>query len=455
MALNPKELRFDGENGRDEFNRARVADQVIRLLTSDIDISPMVIDGAWGTGKTEFTHKLINRLQDQKPEYRTVYIDAFRADHANDPLMTILAELTTLIEDDVGKKGFLDKAVPVLRYGVKATLKATVSHVLRQNADDIAGDLEANIEQAANDAIDASVRLMLKDHEQAEKSLSALQDLLEGVAEKSPFLIFIDELDRCRPDFAVSMLEVIKHVFDVDGVKFVLVTNTSQLRASINHQYGSVVDSQRYLDKFLKFRFELPNFTKHGEYRKTYIAERFFDDLVSASDQLYDSKIHYRSTGPLNGYCKDLATRNGLSLREIKTFVRYLEIYSELKNGYKYDWHYAFEAISLLAIFISVFRPDITERIYSGVYSGADISSLFGFQSPIQEGERPTRDLIDVVGWYLCSQAKVENSYWLETKSAELTVMRSSFESMFGGFDSDERPTFENLIIAIDLLRLI
>ncbi|MDO6804915.1 P-loop NTPase fold protein, partial [Wenyingzhuangia sp. 1_MG-2023] len=82
--------------------------------------------------------------------------------------------------------------------------------------------------------------------------------LADQVTADSPIVIFIDELDRCRPDFAVQMLEVIKHTFDVVNVKFVLVTNTKQLRAAINHRYGPLVDAQRYLDKFLKFSVRLP-----------------------------------------------------------------------------------------------------------------------------------------------------------------------------------------------------
>ena len=453
MTFNIKELRFDGEHGRDEFRRAQIADKVIRLLTSEIDVSPMVIDGAWGTGKTEFTHKLINRLKDQMPEHRAVYIDAFRADHADDPLMTILAEVATLIpEKEV--QSFFDKAIPVIRYGIKATLKAGVSHLLRQNADDITGDLEKDLEQAANDAIDASVRTMLKDHERAEQSLTALQILLENIAIDHPIVIFIDELDRCRPDYAVNVLEVIKHTFDVKGVSFVLITNISQLRAAINHQYGAVVDSQRYLDKFLKFRFELPNFVKYGEYSKNFISEDYFNVLIDASNLLSSSNISRKSSGPLNNYCADIVRRNDLSLREINTFVRHLEIYAELKGRNIFDWHYAFEAISILAIFINCFRPDIAARIYSGVHSGQDVASIFGFRSPIAESDKPTVYLADVIGWYLCSHATTENEYWLSTPSSKHILMKSSFESMLGSFNMDERPGFNDIVKMLDVVRL-
>lgn len=77
----------------DEFKRKPIAENIIRLLTSPIDLSPMVIDGGWGTGKTEFCQKLIRLMQQQHPDYQPVYIDAFRSDHSGEPLLALLAEI--------------------------------------------------------------------------------------------------------------------------------------------------------------------------------------------------------------------------------------------------------------------------------------------------------------------------------------------------------------------------
>ena len=71
---------------QDEFKRKPIAENIIRLLTSPIDLSPMVIDGGWGTGKTEFCQKLIRLMQQQHPDYQPVYIDAFRSDHSGERL---------------------------------------------------------------------------------------------------------------------------------------------------------------------------------------------------------------------------------------------------------------------------------------------------------------------------------------------------------------------------------
>src|SRR5690554_1700937 len=107
MKQDASTLTFQGESGRDEFKREQIADKVIKLLVSDVDVSPMVIDGHWGTGKTEFCHKLINKFKESHPSYHLLYVDAFQADHADDPLMTILAEVLSLLPEGPGKDSFI------------------------------------------------------------------------------------------------------------------------------------------------------------------------------------------------------------------------------------------------------------------------------------------------------------------------------------------------------------
>jgi predicted KAP-like P-loop ATPase len=57
-------------------------------------------------------------------------------------------------------------------------------------------------------------------YKEYEKELRKLKSILQnwGIAEgkkDKPIVIIIDELDRCRPDYAVRTLEVLKHFFDI------------------------------------------------------------------------------------------------------------------------------------------------------------------------------------------------------------------------------------------------
>jgi hypothetical protein len=68
----------------------------------------------------------------------------------------------------------------------------------------------------------------------------------------------IDELDRCKPTYAVSSLERLKHLFSVPGVVFVLALDSEQLGHSIRAVYGSGMDAEGYLRRFIDYEFELP-----------------------------------------------------------------------------------------------------------------------------------------------------------------------------------------------------
>jgi len=368
---------FQGERGRDEFQREPVAAKVISLLVSDAQVSPIVIDGDWGTGKTEFCHKLINKFKAEHDSYRIVYVDAFKADHADNPLMTILAEVLKLLPEGEQRKGFIQKALPVIRYGLKTALKVGVGHVLRRNADDIADELEDVLEETTEKVIDASVEALLKEHEKAEESLAALQKTLAQIADESPIVMFIDELDRCRPDFSVEMLEIIKHTFDVEGVKFVLVTNTKQLTAAINHRYGSEVDSQRYLDKFLKFRFSLPNTLTQRRHDRTLAATMHFDSLANQSLILKGTLLAEANNGVVD-FCRALIRLNHLSLREIETIVRHFEIYHTLtsKNGLAPSVIFGFQLFRIFGIYLFCFEPKIAEKIIRNTANADEILNI-------------------------------------------------------------------------------
>ena len=76
------------------------------------------------------------------------------------------------------------------------------------------------------------------------------------------FVVVIDELDRCRPDYAVRFMETVKHVFEVEHVTFVVAANSTELAHAMRGVYGSEFDSERYLERFFDIRLQLPPGTR-------------------------------------------------------------------------------------------------------------------------------------------------------------------------------------------------
>ena len=369
-------LKFED---RDEFKRKSIAEKVISVLQADIGISPMVIDGSWGTGKTEFCHKLIN-LMHVSDTHHLIYVDAFKADHADEPLMTVLAEVIKVLPDDDSKQSFMKKALPAVRYGLKTIAKAGVSHLLRQDVADVADDFDKQIQGAADKAIDATVESVLKDHVKADKNLKALQVALADIAAIKPIILFVDELDRCRPNFAVDMLEIIKHTFDVEGVKFVLITNTQQLKASINHCYGQSVDAQRYLDKFVKFTIALPETVDTNAHRESIAAIEHYKNLVRSSHVLEGMKLYECGSIRTIG---QIIIVNRLSLREVETVVRHIEIYVTLaqSNNLKSNTIFGYKVLTILAIAIYSIQPEVALSILQKKIDAKDIGNCLGISS--------------------------------------------------------------------------
>ena len=394
---------------QDEFKRKPIAENIIRLLTSDIDLSPMVIDGGWGTGKTEFCQKLIRLMQQQHPDYQPVYIDAFRSDHSGEPLLALFAEIIKACTPPEGSdKKLIEKHKDRIRriakaagFLMKTVAKAAVGHVLKQNVEDLAEGMSQiiNDKQEAKNAaatvagaattlashsidatIDATVEALLKEQIEAEKNLETLKACLKEFAEEKPIILFIDELDRCRPDYAVDMLEVIKHVFEVENVKVVLVTNTKQLRAVINHRYGMEVDAQKYLDKFLKYSFALPDkVVAPFGMRQTLVSVEYFKQLIQNS-RIADALKGLTEQQIILNFISDMIERNGLSLRETERLVRFLEIYHSL-SGRLNDGIFPRLSLRITGVFIFCFHPHLIDDINKNRTNAKDFARLFNLQS--------------------------------------------------------------------------
>ena len=430
---------------QDEFKRKPIAENIIRLLTSPIDLSPMVIDGGWGPGTTEFCQKLIQLMQEQHPDYRPVYIDAFRSDHSGEPLLALLAEIIKACTPEGSDKKLIEKHNDRIRritkaagFLMKTVAKAAVGHVLKQNTDDLAEGLQKimnddqeadSLAETVTDAaatiashtIDATVEALLKEQIEAEKNLETLKACLKEFAEEKPIILFIDELDRCRPDYAVDMLEVIKHVFEVENVKVVLVTNTKQLRAAINHRYGVEVDAQKYLDKFLKYSFALPDkIVARFEEERALVSVEYFKQLIRNSRMASELQGLIGQRIILN-FISDMIERNGLSLRETERLVRFLEIYHSLSRGGLGDqkkWEY--RLLCITGVFIFCFYPNLMDDINKNRTNAKDFAQLFNLQPwPDIPKDGYDSNHADIIAVMLIKHSKIEDARFQEWENRE------------------------------------
>ncbi|WP_298096421.1 P-loop NTPase fold protein [Brevundimonas sp.] len=251
------------------------------------------VDADYGIGKSYFLRRLAEHLELTHP---VAFVDAWSDDLANEPLTAITATLKKAIAPLVRKepkleqqwKAVASKTGEVAKIVAKGLLKKGLGLVITSAAVDLAdaalGDLpeakDAALDDAlkdagkgaADDAVDAvskrkagelmAERIATFEAGQLaitelKKSLSDLVEALPVGDIATPVVVIIDELDRCRPTYAIKLLEETKHLFDVTGIVFVLGMHSEQLSRSVSGAYGPDFDGQGYLRRFVNRQYSL------------------------------------------------------------------------------------------------------------------------------------------------------------------------------------------------------
>lgn len=363
---------------QDEFNRRPIAEKIIKILNYDMDVSPLLLDGGWGTGKTTFCKKTIALIEEfeanEEIKSKIVYVDAFKTDHTGEPLLALLAEIIKVCEpsnETINKLGMIAGSL------LKTSAKAIISHILKVNTDDIPESISDALEDVSNNAIDNGIAHLLKEQSKSEEYINKLKELLSNMASGHKIIIFIDELDRCRPDYALDMLEVVKHIFDLQNVKIILVTNSEQLRAMINHRYGEKVNSHQYLEKFIKFKMILPKeIIKQKHQDKKLASYSYFISLLKNDSLLYPLKINEQSSNRTTDLIYNLIKYNNITLRNIESIVRalklcYLLSERKMNNSDRYEGIFY-----ILASFLYILNPNLFLQIKNNIADADDIANF-------------------------------------------------------------------------------
>ncbi|QKJ67452.1 hypothetical protein HQN60_12470 [Deefgea piscis] len=250
------------------------------------------IDSEWGSGKTEMLKRLyVEAMARRNP---SVYINAWISDFSNAPLQVVSSELVTQLSELNEVSGdYFDK------------VKGVLGKFLKHAAIHAAGVLAAKLGGEASDGKDLAKDLFDKepkdflnaltnDYNDQIAAIESIKNELEALGETLktnskcmlPIFIFVDELDRCRPSYAVELLESIKHFFNVPGFVFVVATDTEQIKHAIKVIYGNGFDSEKYLRRFFDRIASLP-----APSMTDYINSKVINNETSNHFKLYPSNL--------------------------------------------------------------------------------------------------------------------------------------------------------------------
>lgn len=256
----------------DAFERSRFGEALRNLVVQSQDALVVMLNGRWGEGKTTFIQMWRGLLAEEN--VHSIYIDAFANDHVDDPFIPLASEISKFVDENLPEESretaedIKDKAKRIgahlLSWSAKVGVKAATLGILKDSDIEELQEMGADISEGVSTVVSNFIEEQFASHaasvELIEQFKERLQELPTKLGEEPcrPLVVVVDELDRCKPSFAVNLIERAKHLFSVPGIVFVLVMHKKQLEASINHVYGAGVDSHEYLQKFINIETTLP-----------------------------------------------------------------------------------------------------------------------------------------------------------------------------------------------------
>jgi len=283
MESNSEEIKSPWKDPKDQLERAKYADILTKYLSQKSGEFVLNLDAPWGMGKTYFIRHWHKSLEDKHP---AVYINAWETDFSDDPLVTVISGVHEQLKnylptadqnlESFGRKlksggRFLKSLSPIIAKGLLK--KALGSEEGKALLDNIGLSDDADV---VSEISEKSMSVLLKNHSEATSSMKdfskALGDVIRSIDKKNvslPVFLFIDELDRCRPTYAIELLETVKHLFNVDNIVFVIATDSAQLRHAISAVYGDNFDGELYLGRFFHQRYKLPdpNYSQYCKFK--------------------------------------------------------------------------------------------------------------------------------------------------------------------------------------------
>ena len=250
----------------DWLERKGFADQLTNIVENNKQGEVVIgLSGQWGEGKTTFVEMWQKHMENKN--IASIYFDAFEYDYLEDVFLSLAIEIYNYAKVNglTAQEDYLNKSkntYHLLQAMIAKTSPINIDSSFQEKLvdnDRQLFDIAKIIEDNLNFSLDNTFEQALKHKEvfrDFKKSLSQLAT--QASNQDMPLVVIIDELDRCKPSFAVEVLEKIKHLFLVEGVIFVLSMHHEQLEESIKKVYGQNIDAHTYLQKFIDYPTRLP-----------------------------------------------------------------------------------------------------------------------------------------------------------------------------------------------------
>ena len=289
-------IKEDNIFENDLLDREEAITDLYQLIKNQEEALVLSVNADWGAGKTTFVRLWQAHLKKQGIE--SIYFSAWGDDFSNEPLVAILSELNIYIES-------LDKKQTKKEF---AKAKKLALKILPTLVNTVAGGAAEQLTTALIDQYQTKKTNL-------DKLKESISKVLEAINPDKPFVIFIDELDRCKPLYAIELLERIKHIFDIERLIFVLSMDKKNLAESIKSQYGDI-DTDNYLRRFIDLEYPLKNPSVNNFCKVLY--KQFELSNILNSKEIEEDYLYL---------IREFSTVFNLSLRQIEQFFTKMHIF--------------------------------------------------------------------------------------------------------------------------------
>ncbi len=287
MSIKSKPPKFEHDENNpfenDKLERVYSAELLTNLINSFDENAVIAIDSKWGTGKSTFITMWSKMLKLQEYGYKTIVLNAWENDYCDDVMPFLISEIGIGIDeyrDDKTKQVTLNGLKEAGTYLFKSSFNNAIKFA-SNGVIDPQQKYENLVDQLTTKFSTEEVNNYIKAKKQLVNFKITLNKSIKTISKDKPLILFIDELDRCRPLFAIEILEKVKHFFNVENIVFVIAVDKEQLCHSIGSVYGSGIDTDGYLKRFFDIEYKFPeaNIDNYIDYLvEKFNFKRFFND---------------------------------------------------------------------------------------------------------------------------------------------------------------------------------
>lgn len=338
-----------------KLGRKKHAEILTKIVSTYSNGFVLAINNEWGTGKTTFVKMWKQHLKNEG--FQTLYFNAWENDFDTNPLVPLISEIKTLIKtnDKKSYKELLKKGAVLTKNLIPALVKAFAEKHIDSKT--IVEFIE-NSAKAATDIFESEINQYASKKQGLLEFRLELEKFIQNNNNNKPVIYFIDELDRCRPNYSVEVLEQLKHFFSVKGIVFILSIDKEQLGNAVKGLYGSEkINSEEYLRRFIDLEYRIPE--PSAKEISTYLFNYFqYDVFFNASERTIHNAFRYDKSNFIE-FAAILFEKKKITIRQQEKLFSHTRLVLRL---FKHNF-YVFPQL----LFLLVYLRDVDITLYKKI----------------------------------------------------------------------------------------